>query len=287
VVAAEFAAIRARRAGPAAGVEAIRAARLDLTRPINGPALRALVQYLAADEKPDAALAAADAALAAHPDQALFHELRAQALRATAEPAAAREALERALALEPERASALAELAALTAEQGDRNAAIALYDRADRADPEEPAYAWAAIQLVAASDDDGTELDRRLEALLSRHGTHAAAANLLAQRLLGRDPERAFALARRAVRFRGGPDALDTLGRLQLERGDAERAAKTLGFSLELRPDSPSTQYWLGRALSAAGDADGARRAFGAALAADDFPEKEDAAARLARLNAD
>ena len=119
------------------------------------------------------------------------------------------------------------------------------------------------------------------------HGTHAAAANLLAQRLLGRDPERAFALARRAVVFRGGPDALDTLGRLQLERGDAERAAKTLGGSLQLRPDSPSTRYWLGRALSAAGDAAGARRAFAAALAADDFPEKEDAAARLAHLNAD
>jgi tetratricopeptide (TPR) repeat protein len=287
VVVAEFAAIRARRAGSAAGVEVIRAAKLDLTRPINGPALRALVQYLIADGKPDAALDAADAALAAHPDQTLFHELRAQALRAMGDAAAAREALERALALEPERASVLAELAALAAEQGDRNAAIALYDRASRADPEESAYAWAAIQLLAASDHDGSELDRRLEALLSRHGTHAAAANLLAQRLRGRDPERAFALARRAVRCRGGPDALDTLGRLQLERGDSERAAKTLGVSLELRPDSPSTQYWLGRALFAAGDADGARRSFSAALAADDFPEKQDAVARLARLNAD
>ncbi|HEY5657482.1 MAG TPA: tetratricopeptide repeat protein [Myxococcota bacterium] len=287
VVVAEFAAIRARRAGPAAGVEAIRAAGLDLTRPINGPALSALVQYLTADGESAAALAATDAALAAHPDQALFHELRAQALRAQGERAAAREALERALALEPERAPALAALAALTAEPGGREAAIALYDRADRADPEEPAYAWAAIQLMAASGEDGTELDGRLEALLSRHGIHAAAANLLAQRLLVRDPERAFALARRAVRFRGGPDALDTLGRLQLERGDAERAAKTLEHSLQLRPDSPSTRYWLGRARFAAGDADGAQRAFIAALAADDFPEKDDAAARLAHLNAD
>jgi tetratricopeptide (TPR) repeat protein len=287
VVVAELAAIQAGRAGPAAGVEAIRVARLDLTRPINGPALRALVQYVAADGKPAAALAAADAALASHPDQALFHELRAQALRAMAEPTLARESLERALALEPERASALAALAALTAEQGEREAAIALYDRADRADPAEPTYAWAAIQLVAASDDDGRELERRLEALLSRNGTHAAAANLLARRLRERDPERAFALARRAVVFRGGPDALDTLGGLQLERGEAERAARTLEASLQLRPNSPSTRYWLGRALFAAGDAEGAERAFAAALAADDFPEREDAAARLACLNAD
>jgi tetratricopeptide (TPR) repeat protein len=286
VAAAEVADIRAARAGFAAGAESIRGANLDLTRPINGAALRALVGYLVGLGQPDQALQPVDAALAAHPNEALFHELRARALRAAGEPASAQLALERALALEPERASALAALAALAAERGDRGAALALYDRADRADPEEPAYAWDAIQLVAAADD-GAELERRLEALLARHGTYAAAANLLARRLVERDSERALALARRAVRFRGGPDALDTLGRVQLERGDAERAARTLGRAAELQPDSPSTHYWLGRALFAAGDEDGARRAFSRALEADAFPEQADARAQLARLSAD
>jgi tetratricopeptide (TPR) repeat protein len=286
VLAAEVAAIQAGGSGPAAGIEAIRRAELDLTSPLNGPALGALVQYLVAQGKSSEALEAAQAALAAHPDEASFHELRARALRAAGDPGSAREALERALQLEPQRASALAELAALMAERGDRETAIALYDRADRADPERAAYAWAAIQLVAASDD-GSEVERRLEAMLGRHGMHAGAANLLAQRLIARDPERALALARRAVRFRGGPDALYTLGRIQLERGDAERAARTLGRSAELRPDSPSTHYWLGRARSAAGDEDGARRALGAALEAESFPEKEAAQAELARLNVD
>jgi tetratricopeptide (TPR) repeat protein len=286
VLAAEIAALEAARGGAAAGIAVIRNSRLDLTRPRNGRALEALVGYLATEKKPSEALEAVEAALAAHPNEALFHELRARALRVAGEPASAREALERALDLEPERASALAELAALTAERGDADAAIALYDRAYRVEPKEPAYAWEAIQLVLASDG-GEEAERRLEALLTRHGTHAAAASLLARRLLERDPERALVLARRAVRFRGGPDAFETLGRLQLQRGDAERAARTLGRSVELRPNAPSTQYWLALALSATGDTEGARAALNAALESDQFPERDDARTQLARLNED
>ena len=286
VLVAEIAAIQADRMGYASGIEVIRGSNLDLTRPDNAPALRALIEYLIGTGEVGEALSAADAAIAAYPELALFHELRAEALRAAGEPALAREALERALELEPERAPALGGLAALAAQDGDRETAIALYDRAGRADPEEPAYAWQAIQLVASSGDDA-QLEHRLEALLAHHGTHAQAANLLARRLAGRDPERAFDLARRAVRFRGGPDALDTLGRMQLERGDAERAARTLGRSLELRADSPSTQYWLAMALSASGDEEGARQALRIALETDSFPEREAARTKLAQLTAD
>jgi predicted Zn-dependent protease len=96
-----------------------------------------------------------------------------------------------------------------------------------------------------------------------------------------------LALARRAVRVRGGPDALDTLGQIQLARGDAESAARSFGASVRLRPNSPSSQYWLGRALAATDDAEGARRAFEASLAQGAFPEREAAQAELARLDAD
>jgi len=283
--AVEFAAIQALRNGPGAAADAIRAAKLNLTRPANEPALRALVLHLLAAGRTDEAVAAAQAALASHPDEAAFHELRGRALRAAGDAGGAREALERALALEPERAGALAELAALAAAQGDRAGAIALYDRAAEADPERPEPAWNAILLVAASGDDA-ESERRAEALLARHGTHAGAANLLAQRLAARDPGRALSLARRAVRFGGGADALDTLGRIQLDRGNPDRAAKTLARSLELRPDSPSTRYWMGLALVATGDSDGARRALSEALVAEVFPEREAAQAELARLDA-
>ena len=284
VVVAEVAAIETIRGGPLAGIRSIRASRLDLTRPGNATALRSLVEYLVADGKPAVALVEVDAAIAAHPDVAQFHELRGRALRAAGDLASAREALERAIELEPEHALALAELAALSAEQADRDAAIALYDRADRADRDDPTYAWEAIQLLLDTDD-GAEVERRLEALLVRHGIFTPAANLMAQRLRTRNAERALVLARRAVRFRGGPDALDTLGRVQLESGDVANAVRTLSRSVQLRPDSPSTQYWLGAALSAAGDPDGARRALGVALETDSFPEREDAVAGFARLN--
>jgi uncharacterized protein HemY len=110
--------------------------------------------------------------------------------------------------------------------------------------------------------------------------------SLLAQRLREREPERALGLARRAVRLRGGPDALDLLGRLLLERGDAERAADAFRRSLALRSGRPSTHYWLGVALAARGDVEAARAELSAALAAGEFPERQDAHAQLAALPA-
>jgi tetratricopeptide (TPR) repeat protein len=286
VVIAEIAAIRASRGGPARGIDFIRKSNLDLTRPVNGSALQALIDYLVAAGKGAEALSAADAAVAAHPDRALFHEVRAVALRAGGEMDLAREALERALTLEPGRASAIAELASLVAELGDRKAAIALYDRAIEADPGASDYAWQAIQLFITTGDDA-EVARRLDALLLKDALHGEAAELRARQLIESDPDRAHTLARRAARLLGGPDTLELLGRTHLVRGNAEPAAKALGRAVELESGRPSTHYWLGMALSAMGDEAGARRELNAALAAGDFPEKSDAQAELARLNSD
>jgi tetratricopeptide (TPR) repeat protein len=283
---AELAAIEASRAGPAAGIAQIRGAKLDLTQPINVPALRALIAYLVAAGKQREALRAADAALAANPDVSVFLELRAIALRATGEEALARETLERALALGPERASAIAELGSLAAARGERTAAIAFYDRATRVDPTDSNYAWEAIELVAASGDDA-EVERRLEALLLRDRTHTQALSLRAEQLLTRNPERALSFARRVVRLLGTPESLELLGRVQLERGAPEPAAEALRRSVELQPNRASSHYWLGVALAAVGDVEGARSEFSTALETDSFPEREDAHARLALLNAD
>jgi tetratricopeptide (TPR) repeat protein len=283
---AELAAIQVLQADSAAGIEYIRNAKLDFARLANGPALRALVEYLVAEGKHSEALGAAEAALVAKPDAPLFLELRAHALRAAGEGGLAQETLERAVALEPNRASAIGGLAELAAGSGERAAAITLYDRATRADPADSRYAWEAIQLVAASGDDA-EVERRLEALLVGDPTHTEALGLRSRQLRTRDPERAFSLARRAARLQGGPDALDWLGQIQLERGDPERAAEVLRLSLALQPDRPSAHYWLGMALAAAGDVEGARSELSAALEVDSFPEREDAQAQLARLSVD
>jgi tetratricopeptide (TPR) repeat protein len=216
----------------------------------------------------------------------VFLELRANALRATGEEELARETLERALTLEPKRVSAIAELGSLAAARGERTAAIAFYDRATRVDPTDSNYAWEAIELVAASGDDA-EVERRLEALLLHDRIHAQALSLRAEQLLTRDPERALSFARRAVRLLGTPEALDLLGRVQLERGAPEPAAEALRRSVELQPNRASAHYWLGVALAAVGDVEGARSEFSTALETDSFPEREDAHAQLALLNAD
>jgi tetratricopeptide (TPR) repeat protein len=286
VLVVELAAIRALDGGPALGAGFIRDSKLDLTRPINGPALHALVEYLAADGKAGEALSAADAAVTEHPDLALFHEVRADALRAGGKPEFAREALERALVLEPERASALAKLASLAGERSERTAAIAFYDRAILADSEESNYAWQAIQFFVSTGGDA-EAARRLDALLIREPVHAEALGLRARQSIESDPVRALTLARSAVRLGGGPAALETLGQIYLVSGDAEQGVIALGRLVELQPDRASSHYWLGMALSATGDAAGAQRELNAALAAGDFAESNDARAELARLNAD
>ena len=63
-------------------------------------------------------------------------------------------------------------------------------------------------------------VEQRAERLLDAHGYHAGAAELLARRLVARDADldRAFELAQRAVRFGGGPEALETLGQIERER---------------------------------------------------------------------
>jgi len=283
---AEVAAIRASRQGPVAGADFLRKSKLDLTRPINAPALQAFVEYLAAEGKASEALSTADAAVTAYPDFSPFHEVRADALRAGGEPDRAREALDRALALEPERATAIAKLASLAAERGDQRAAIALYDRASESDSDTSDYAWQAIRLLVAVGEQA-EVERRLEALLISDALHAEAASLRAGQLIESDLERARIFARRAVRLRGGADALEVLGRIYLTSGDTEQAAKALGRAIELQPDRPSSHYWLGMALSATGDEAGARRELDAALAAGDFPERDEAQAELGRLSAD
>lgn len=285
---AEAAALMREQAGPAAAVAGIEASGLDLTDPENAEALRALVGNLIALDDAEAGLARADAALARYEPVADFHEVRAAALLAAGRPTqAARASLARALEIAPEHAPSLAALAGLERDAGRPLRAVALYDRAAGADPDDPELAYAALDLLAATERRD-EVEARLEQLLERHPYHAASASRLARALLARgaDLERALELARRAMRFGGGADALGTLGWARLERGAIDPAIQALNAALELNPDAASTRYQLGRALAARGDDEAARAAFRAALQTEHFAERELAEAELAQLEA-
>ncbi len=207
-------------------VEAVERSGLDLTDPANEPALRILLAQLAALEEHARAEEFVRGAVEAHPEETVFHELRGRALRAAGKPPEqAREAFERALELDPSHPWALAGLAALSAEAGARDAALALYDRAAEADPEEPSHALAAVKLLIDAQET-EEAARRLEQMLDRHPREAGAANDLARILAERgELDWAEGLAERAAWLRE-PEAEATLARIRELRAGQGRTAE-------------------------------------------------------------
>jgi len=214
------------RLGPGAAAERVlKNEQLDLTDPRDAEALRVLVVDLGAAGEADAALPYVEAALGAHPDAAVFHEIRGIALEQRGSPGEeVRAAYGRALELDPENALALAGLGRLAA---DPQAALDLYTRAAAADPADPAPQRAAAELLVGLGRR-EEAERRFAELLGEHPYDAAAAAHLAELLLAREAEtdRTLELARRAVRFGGGPEAYELLARVHRSRGEPELASQ-------------------------------------------------------------
>lgn len=271
--------------GPAAASDLLSAADLDLTRTQNVQILEALVGHLIDAGRKSEALERARAAAAANPEEPEYHRLLGRALRAVDRGSDAMKAYEQAVALDPENAGALSGLAALSEEDGRPVEAMELYDRAALADVEDAQPAWAAVLLALDVEPDAA-VDQRLDALLYAHPRHAQAANFVARRLLdrGSDLTRADQLARRAIRFQGGADAFETLGLIALEQGENRRAVQSFLRSLELRPKSPDTRYYLAQALIRVDKLEAARRALVAALASGELSNAPAARADLARL---
>ncbi len=226
---AEEAALLAADQGASQAVQAIERSGLDLTDPASAPALRALLAQLAALGDHSGAQRRLAAALAAHPEAAVFHELRGRALRSAGRPPeVAREAFERALELDPGHAPALLGLAELSAQAGAREAALALYDRAAEADPDDPAPAHAAARLLLDTQES-QEAERRLEELLERHPREADAAHELARLLAERgELDHALELAERAAWFHA-PGADETLARVRglRDQGSEQQPTRT------------------------------------------------------------
>ena len=224
--------IRAGRGGAAEAARFVRGAdRLDLADSRNVDALSELVTSLCESGDSKAAVAAADSALAAHPDDARFDALRGRALAASGRDAgAARAAFERALALDPKNAVALLGLARLDLADGKRDAALERFAAAAAAEGDtelgdpEPWREWAELLLVLGRKEEAIA---RLEDLLLRDPYDGRAAvrlaGLYAERKDGRD--KALSLAKRAVFFGGTPEAWEMLARVHRLRGEGEPAA--------------------------------------------------------------
>jgi cellulose synthase operon protein C len=284
----ELAAVERRAEGPEAALRVVERSGLDLSQPGHVLALRSAVEDLLALGRAEAALARAEAAAKAHPDEAAFHELRGRVLLGQGRIADARVAIERARALSPEAASVQSVLGLVAFAEGRLDEAVKRLDAAVAAQPEDTDSAYLAAQ-IRLREGDAADAERRLREIVRRHAGHASAANDLAWMLAERESERTFAreLAERAARIDPRPEILDTLGWVQLQGGDAESAAESFERALEREPEAPSVRYRYALALEAQGRADEALVALRRALEAGaGFPEVEDARAQVARLEA-
>lgn len=200
-----------------------RVASVDLGDRAHAEILEVWIESLAATGRTSEALTKADAALRGHADVAILHALRGKALAlAGADPQRVREAYQRALELDGEEPRALRGLADLLAAQGESDAALSLYERAlaaDHADSEFAAATQRAAAKLLIAAGRRAEAEERLSALLREYPYDAEAALALAELYAARDADRrqTRALARRAVRFGGGPPAQALLAKLRSE----------------------------------------------------------------------
>lgn len=227
----------AEAAGPKAAVDLLNGAPgIDYTDPAYAPALRELVRFAHAARQPELAERRVDAALAAHPEEPRFHEIRGLHLALDgAEDDLVRSEYERALAGEPEDPKALIGLAQATVKH-DVAAAIGLLDRATAADPADPDPQLAVARILVAigrKEDAAT----RLKLLLDRHPLEAEAAAALVSLDLeaGHTSEKTLDWARRAARFGRDPGAFDQLAKVYGLLGHSDDAEKAANQAEQLR----------------------------------------------------
>jgi tetratricopeptide (TPR) repeat protein len=224
------------RGGPETAIRVVReseAVGLDLTDPRQADALRELVKLQHQVGRLGDVDAAVQAASKAVPEAAVFHEIQGLHHELAGRSEDARKAYARALGIDPAQVRALVGLGRL--DRGDPARALVHFDRALEEQPSDPdALRGAAEALVAAGRTD--EAGARLRILLEHHPYDAAGARMLAELELARAaPDQALVLAKRAVRFLGGPDALDVLGRVYEELGETEQATRAAERARELR----------------------------------------------------
>ena len=272
---------------PEAALRALESLPLDLRDPAHTEVLAALCEVLSEAGSHQDALARVDAALALHPERLPLLTLRASVLETAGDLVAARDGYQEALERDATSAKALMGLARIAASGGESTEAIALYDRAAALVPEDPEPVFAAAKL--AYEREAADAVSRLHSVLARDPRHADAAIALTRDLIERgqaSSDEALSLARRALRFSGGSDALAAYVRLQLARGEPDEAIRAMHRASGERPNAPSTQFLLGQALIAADRPEKGAELLRAAIAQGDFPEREEAERALAKLTA-
>jgi tetratricopeptide (TPR) repeat protein len=271
--------------GPAAALAALEAQKLDWADPKQELALRERVDLAVAARK-SAPLSAFLDRLADQNESAVHvHVARALLCLLTHDLDGAAAAAERAAALAPEDARVLSVQGMLARVQGDLERSRPLLERAVAAAPGEASYQYELVRTLLL-DGRKEESETRLRELVILQPDFAPAANDLAWLLAeqGKDLMLAEDLALRAVRRLPVPEVRDTLGYVQLRRGQFDAAVQTLETVRKDRPDYATGRYHLALALAGRGKSVEAQEELRAALSGPPFPEADAARVELARL---
>jgi tetratricopeptide (TPR) repeat protein len=235
----------ARRSGPAVALSMLTTAPdVNYADPRYAAGLRALVKYAHEAGQSAGTRTPLQKVFASQPDSSAFQEIRGFDLELSGAPAAeVSAAYTRALELDPNNSLALTGLGRLAAARNDSQAALGFFDRAAAADPTDPAPKLAAAKaLVALGKPD--EAEQRLDALLAEHPFVVEAASERARLDLeqGVATPQTVERARRAVRFGGGPEALELLSRVHAERKETDLAARAAEEAKALREAKPGSK---------------------------------------------
>jgi tetratricopeptide (TPR) repeat protein len=229
------------RDGPAEALGVLVTAPVDFNESRYAAALRALVRFSHQAGETAATQAALQTILSAQPDSGEFQQIHGLDLELSGAPAeAVHAAYTRALELEPGNPQALAGLGRL-ALGDDPEAALGFFDRAAAADPTDPTPKLQAARALVASGKPA-QAEERLDALLLEHPFEAEAAAERVRLDLEREVATPQTLerARRAVRFGGGPDALELLGQVHTLRNEPAPAARAAERARALREARPT-----------------------------------------------
>jgi tetratricopeptide (TPR) repeat protein len=260
---------------------------IDLDDPQHVDGLAAWVERMVTLDRAEAALARVAAVAEAHPDDANVRALYGATFATTGDLEAARAELDRALELEPDNHQALVALGRIDVREDDVDAAVERFLRAAKVEERDSSPIYSAVDALMAAGR-AEEAHGHLEAMLRDRPWEGSAAHILARDALatGDHGDQTLAWAERAAAFYADPGsaAFETLGRVQLERGEPDAAIASLRRAASLGTPGPSGLYRIGTALSDAGDVEGAIRALETALTVEEFPEAADARAALAKL---
>ena len=273
--------------GPIAAVRLIENQSLDYASPKSTAVLRTLAHNLSAIGRGPEAIVELDKSIAAQPGNPELYNLKARILiNLDQRSQEARATFEKALEIDENHAGALHGLAAIAAAEGKLDEALLLSRRAAEFSEEnaDATYSAAQLSILLGKQQEAIEL---LKKAIQIEPSHVGACNDLAWELAvtGQDLNLALELAERASRLQPGGNTLDTLGWVQLKRGNINGAAKSLRAALELDPDSPDIQYHLAVVLAKQDDTEQATKLLRQALSGDDpFTDRPAAETELARL---